>query len=548
MPIEMRSYVELKDVFPDQEVSLGLLAECLGALPLDLVLEMCARANQIASSQSMLSMIDRQRELAGRILSPEALERLKHATQRTKDGDLHKTTLFFRAQLLELTRWALLFCDQETPPLEGEWTQTEKDLFVQAALICSWLSEVKVRAVLQDNEDVDALKDSPLVVFRQALDAGLAGVDPWRVVGRGKRLFLEYLPKHYPDLDSDFREATGVSPLEYMTAAGALVSMHLQLENTMVLSDAVTLGHATDYAAVYSTYQAHQIWNIDDLRERLWPGGRAPNSFDDASGFSLKPLRERPIIALDDGRGIIPDPLLLADSYMVGPLFQLLNQRDSNEVFGHFGDAFEEYAGDILADVFPSGFGLHKFLHRDVVLPDADGREFQIDACLDYVDQLVLLEAKAVFISDKIVVECNETDFRAELREKYLYGERPVGIGQLARAIRSLAAGAWQGIDQNSRPQLVYPVLLVYDRLLQEPLVTSFFADLLVEELDASQVQSSWQWETDGFRFAPLTILTIDDLENLESSPGIDILDLLSHMIRMLPSKRTLNRIPESSR
>jgi len=56
MPIEMGSYVELKDVSPDQEVSLDLLAECLGALPLDLVLEMCARANQIASGPAAIWM------------------------------------------------------------------------------------------------------------------------------------------------------------------------------------------------------------------------------------------------------------------------------------------------------------------------------------------------------------------------------------------------------------------------------------------------------------------------------------------------------------
>jgi hypothetical protein len=128
---------------------------------------------------------------------------------------------------------------------------------------------------------------------------------------------------------------------------------------------------------------------------------------------------------MDDGRGVIPDPLLLADSFMVGPLFQLLEKRDANEVFGHFGDAFEEYAGDILAEMFPTGAGLHEPLHRRVFLPDVNEQEFEIDACLDYVDQLVLIETKAVFIPDKIVVECDESAFRAILREKYLYGERP---------------------------------------------------------------------------------------------------------------------------
>jgi hypothetical protein len=537
MPANIGSYVELGDLFPGEECSVENLRDCLAPLPLNLVLVMCTRANQVLSGPRRLTRLDRQRSLANTLLTAETGARLNEVARTRDENDPEKTAFLTRKGLLELVRWALLLCDPNTPPLEGKWTQTEKDLFTKAALICSWASETRIRAVLEENADFEALKDIALVFFRTALDAGMSGVDPWRVVGRGKKLFLEYLPKHYPDLDSDFREATGVSPLEYMTAAGALISMHLQLENTMVLSDAITLGHDTEYAAVFKAYQAHQIWKLDDLRERLWPGNRPPNFFDAASGFSLRPLRERPIIALDDGRGVIPDPLLLADSYMVGPLFQLLGVRDANEVFGHFGDAFEEYAGDILDEVFPAGVGLHRILYRDVALPDADGRKFQIDACLDYVDQLVLLEAKAVFIPDAIVVECDETAFQAELRKKYLYWERPVGVGQLARAIRSLAAGRWKGLDPSSCLRLVYPVLVVHDRLLQEPLVTSFLADLLVGKLDASQAPGSWQWETNGLRFAPLTILTIDDLENLESSPGIDFLDLLQSYSSDVPKR-----------
>jgi hypothetical protein len=243
------------------------------------------------------------------------------------------------------------------------------------------------------------------------------------------------------------------------------------------------------------------------------------------------------MIALSDGRGVIPDSILLADSVTVGSLFHLLSVRNENEVFGKFGDAFEEYAGDVLSKMFPVGTGLHQTLHRKVLYPDVDGQKFEIDACLDYVDQLVLLEAKAVFIPDKSVVECNEAAFRAELRKKYFYGERPVGVGQLARAIRSLANRAWRGLNPNAGLRLVYPVLVVHDRLLQEPFVTKFLADLLTAELGASRVYGAWQWQVYGFRFAPLTILTIDDLENLGSSPGIDFLDLLQSYSADVPKR-----------
>ena len=537
MPVNIGSYVELGDLFPGEECSLENLKFCLSSLPLNRVLVMCSRANQVLCGPGKQSRLDRQRSLANTLLTAEIGARLNEIVRIRDAGDPGKTAFLTRKGLLELVRWALLLCDPKIPPLEGEWTQTDKDLFTKAALICSWASETRIRAVLEESADIERLRDVALVFFRTALDAGMSGVDPWRVVGRGKKLFLEYLPKHYPDLDRDFREATGVSALEYMTAAGALISIHLQPSNMMVLSDAVTLGHDTKYAAVYSAYQACQIWNIDDLRRRLWPGGRMPNSFDEVPGFSLKPLRERPIIAMDDGRGVIPDPLLLADSLMIGPLFQLLGTRKANEVFGAFGDAFEDYAGDILSQMFPTGTGLHQTLYRKIPCVDADGLKLEIDACLDYIDRLVVLEAKAVFIPDQSVIDCDEARFRALLKEKYLYGERLVGVGQLARIIRSLATGKWQGLDPNLSLRLLYPVLVVHDRLLQEPLVTAFLADLLVEELGASQVPGSWQWETNGFRFAPLTILTIDDLENLESSPGIDFLDLLQSYSADVPKR-----------
>ena len=529
MPVEIVSYVELEDVFPGKECTVEYLSQCLGALPVDLVLEMCARANQIVSGPSNLSPMERQRKLADGILSPEALENLKRATQRTAAGDLPKRLLFNRRQLLELTRWALLLCDADAPPLGRCWNQDEKDMFVQAALICSWLSEERIRAVLAENHSIEALKDIALVFFRQALDAGLTGVDPSRVVGRGRKLFLDYLPKHFPDLDHRFLTATGLSPLEYMTAAGALVGMHLQLENTMIMTDAVTLGHDTEYAAVYKTYQDLQVWTRDDLRARWWPGLRIPDSLDQIPGLSLRPLRDKPAIALGDGRGVIPDSILLADSVTAGPLFYLLRVANENEVFGRFGNAVEEYVRDLLASRYGKTSSLHQVLHSNVMVasPPGEGGEFELDACLDYVDQLVLIETKAVFIPDDSIIEFDEAKFREVLREKYLQGERPVGIRQLARAIRSLSRRAWQGPSPDVPLQLVYPVLVVHDRLLQEPMVSRYFADLLVQELGASRVPCSWQWEIDGLRFAPLTIMTLDDLENLENSPGIDIVDLL---------------------
>jgi hypothetical protein len=539
MPAEVSVYVELSDLVPRQKCTLAHLAECLGALPLNSALLMCARANQIISGPGTASRMDRQRKLANSLLSTEAGQRLNRVVRARSAGDPAKTFLFFRAQLLELVRWVLLLCNDETVPAGFSWTQTEKELFVQAALICSRISEAKVLATLRDNVSVPALKDIALVFFRAALDASLIAPDPYRVFGRGQQLFLEYLPKHYPNLDENFRQATGMSVFEYMTTAGVLAAMHLQLNNSMILRDAVTLGSDTKYADTYRAYQELQVWDIEELRERLWPGRQIPPSFDEIPPFDLKPLREKPIIALDDGRGVIPDPVLLADSILVGPVFHLARVRNANYVFGQFGDAFEEYVCDILERMFPRGAGLHQRLYRNVPAEDAQGRTLQIDACLDYVDRLVLIEANSVFIRDASVVACDEIAFRAELEKKYLKGEREVVIGQLARTICSLAGGSWPGPGSPGEVNLVYPVAIVHDRLLQEPVVTKQLAEMLISESGATRVASSWQWEVNGLRCAPLTILTIDDLENLEYSiQNVALMDLLEAYSSRAPERR----------
>lgn len=534
MPTEIVSYVELEDLFPGRECSIAYLSECLGALPLDLVLEMCARANQIASGPSDLSLLDRQRKLASGILSQEALGNLKSATLRGEPEAPKKAILFFRTQLLELVRWALLLCD--APPLGRPWNQDEKDLFIQAALICSSLTESTMRSVLAD-AGVDDLVDFAMVFFRGALSASLSGVDAWRVVGRGCELFLKYLPKHYPEFESDFEHATALSVMEYLTAAGTLVALHLQSEDEGILSDAVTLGRGTDYERQYAAYQSLQICTADELRTQLWPQRILPSGTDDIQPLNLRPFREKPIIALQDGRGAIFDPILLADSVSIGPLFRVLGNREPNEVFGKFGDAFEEYAGDVLSRVFPSGERLHQCFHRDVPYKDVDGRDAQLDVCLDYVNQLVLIEAKGIFLPDKYVIECDEAAYKNALANRYLLGDRPVGVGQLARVIRALSQHTWSGPSPNSEVQLIYPVLLVHDRLLQDPLSTKHLAGLLISELGATRVRGSWQWEYNGIRFAPLTISTIDDLENLEHSHGIDILSLLRSYSADVPER-----------
>ncbi len=531
------AYVEVADLFPERRNSLEDLADCLGQLDLDATLVLCAQANGILAGPTEADRLERQKMLANSLLSAEAGRRLNRVAWRRAPRAPAATAFLTRSGVLELLRWALLLCRRGCAERHA-FSPAEKELFAQAAMICAWLSEVPMRRVLDQHPAGDALKSIALVFYRSAMDAGMECVEPYRAIGRGKQLLLDYLPRHYPQLGADFNDAMGV-PLEaYLTAAGALVGMHLQLDHATVLADAVHLGCETEYRDIYEQYRTRQIWSIDGLTERLWPSQRVPRSPEEAPGYSLKPLRERSIIRLEDGRGVVSDPILLAESFMVGPLFRLLRVRNENEVFGHFGEAFEDYVIDILRRRFPAGEGLHQVFHPDVTYCDANGNEAQIDGCLDYVNRLVLVEAKAVFLPDESVVRCDEAAFKRALKEKYLCDERPVGVGQLARAVRALAAGTWRGPSNAGHLLCVHPVMVVHDRLLQAPFSPEYLADLLVGTLNAKPVAGSWQWEVGEVRLAPLTIIVIDDLENLESSVDIDLLHLLEAYSADEPTRR----------
>jgi hypothetical protein len=218
-----------------------------------------------------------------------------------------------------------------------------------------------------------------------------------------------------------------------------------------------------------------------------------------------------------NGHAVILDPVFFGEKISVGPLFHLLPGGNANKVFGAFGKAFEDYANGILRRMYPDRPVLASRLRCGVEARDSGGRDFEIDAVLDYVPQAVVFEQKAAWLRDEVVLGDIEI-WIEQIRSRYGISstrtggkkERPKGVAQLAQIVRRIIdgnGGAAQPIFDGV--SAIHPVLLVHDTRLNAPAYGTFL-DAEFRRLLGSDPKDK--------RVMPMVIMTIDDLENLESS------------------------------
>ncbi len=158
-----------------------------------------------------------------------------------------------------------------------------------------------------------------------------------------------------------------------------------------------TVASATAYKEIFSQYLAGKSQSPEALAVALW---------DDFGEGGYRGLRERPILVLRDGWAAILDATFFSEKISIGPLFHVLRRHGAraNEIFGAFGLAFEDYSNSILRRMYPEGNGLASRLRFPVRGIDRDGRDFEMDAVLNDVMQVVVFEEKAVWLKDEIVL------------------------------------------------------------------------------------------------------------------------------------------------
>ena len=548
-------FIPPETAFPDLAATKETLKDLLSDLDVDEVLFTAARLNLILTEQirdENTPWWQRQRrlqsELASSILPPEALDRVDSyvRSERIHAGNW---VIFHRGQLIEFMRWAALYCRIVNEPENRTLDEVgRKEKFAKALLIASALWDKRVyQGRLKKLDTLSRTRDQLLDRFRESFSETTLGPDLTKAYVRSRAIWSRFLAAR-PEFAEEFKRAGALSIEDYFGVFLVVLLRSLGLGADM--SSRVAANR------VFSESDLAQSppWFIDAIRKFLNIEGQEVDvlagkikALGDVPSPTLRLLRRAPILRSRFGTSIAADATLLSEKITAGPLFLVLTDENANDLFRIFGQAYEDFCNDILEGIYPyRSTLLAKRFFRNWKGTDAAGNDVELaDACLCEASSLILFESKGVWLPDS--ASANPEQYQAGLRERYARVARgkgkgrvnPKGTEQLSRTIQNLSSGVWRpkdfAIDQVTD---IYPVLLSYDYRLDAPLTPYFLAREFARGLGEEEAVEPRVIQVSRFRVAPLITMTLDDLEDLESSlENFSLCELLREFSQNYPDR-----------
>ena len=533
-------FVPVSAIFPEVTSDFATFCSLVRSLSRTDTLFWCARLNLILSNPQNRNWISKQNYAIRHFFDDEQIARLNGFA--AEHGGADGVAVFLRAQFLEMIRWVCLLTEDHANDGETFEDPDVRRRFVQAALIASdiWGTRIYEGKILSTGNVPEARRRA-MAAVRQGVSSNASATELMQQLARGISIYRDSFRNAYPAAETEFHSATGISLDQYLTCICgiAIHFMNITPENAAQTPggfqpDTLGTNLVPEMAHALKRCIALESQTADELRAALWNGKSHLDELTETEPFDYKPLRERPILTTPDGRAIILDPVFFSEKTSVGPLFTIVKAvatsgRDFKPVFVAFGAAFEAYVNGLLRAMYPSASP--PLQDRLICNPHAvlgkDDVEFA-DACMFDAAEAVLFEAKGVFVREDSTQGDNIDAYLNELRKKYgaSAGSREKrhdrlvkGAAQLARSIRRLAAGELTPAGPDwQRVRSIYPVLVVYDVSLGSPGHAEFFEEEFARALDADDVGPSGYMQKGPLAIAPLTVMTIEDLENLESS------------------------------
>jgi hypothetical protein len=505
--------------FPGVSADRETLRSVLEPLDLTDILFVAARLNLILSDKvnsepEVHWSIRHQNTQSALVLSFFDEEQVKRIDAYIKQNKASpgEWQVFFRGQLLELIRQACVFCSEQPEARMIEADSVQRSGFGKAALIASELwSERIYQGRFSGPGDLEDRRHALLGPFRQSHTETALGPDLPRAFVRGKRLIRELLIEEFSDFEKLFESRTRLSLNEYYKWLLVVLTQSLgftsppgtpRVQVAREMNVDRFCDDASQFRETFRRFVDCESQTVDQLRTALRDADRP---------YDLNVLRRRPILVGKNGRAIALDPVVLAEKACVGPLFHVADNR----AFNAFGVAVERYGQELLRSIYPSGAGaLYDRLKCPLAGRDEKGRPIQLaDAFLSGGPECTFFEIKGRWLRDDMLAGAPE-QYQGHIREKY---SGKVGVGQLARNISKLAKEEWKAVASDvSSVEITFPVMVVYDDRLDAPLHPRFLAIEFAKQLyaeDALRHVHVGKWT-----IAPLTTMTIDDLEVLEGS------------------------------
>jgi hypothetical protein len=525
-------FLTLEAVYPDQTSSIELLKSLLEQVNKSEVITTCSRLNLIVSdhlNDGTGSWLERhlrkQLKLVASLFDPQVFSQIEVFVRQYPS-----CAIFFRGQLLELIRWAALFAQDGESRDEMAADLQKRYTFAKALLTVNSLWERRVyRDEFRTEGDLTSRRLRLLPRCRRSISETAKGPDLTQAFVRGRSIIYDRVCGLRTDFPESFHLSTGFTLDEFYSCLLPIVLRSLAID-TQTGTDPM-FAHRLfnpdetipNLQAPFSRMMELHSQNAGELTASIWEGKEAPTESDFAA-FEHRVIRDKPIFRLRDDLAIVMDPVFLGEMVTAGPLFMV---QDVDQALRVFGAAFEDHCSQLLTNMYPDRPGLScRFRPSPMGIADSGNQVQLADGLLDCGDRSILIESKAVWIrEDKI--ESSPEEYIAFLRKKYgvsiIERDRDrlqkKGVAQLANSIRKLVDGNWKPDQGVSIRDHIAPVLLVYDCLIDAPLHPWFLGREFAMLLDPSI--NNWKGEPiqiGRFVISNLVVITIDDLEALESS------------------------------
>lgn len=538
-------FIPYEEIYEDGLANIDLLKQAINSLSRTDTLFWCARMNLILADPN-LDDKSKQQCILHLFFNPEQIQKVNEFVE--SHGDADHVLVAHRGTVLELIRWACIFCSDH--PNDGTtFNKPEiREIFARTLLMANDIWGKKVYGETPfAGDSLEDKRRSALASFRRAIAETSFYPRPMETLARGLILFQDYMPRHFDAFLSQFQRISGMGLKEYYLCICTIMAHYMnsetksgvgKKENTGIFNLDTIRKSAPHVGDLFQKYFSIESLSPDDLKTAL---RRKPPK--DGVGFEseydFKSIRERPILRAVDGRMIILDPVFFSERASVGPLFQLLRDENNNNLFSAFGYAFEDYVGGSFRRIYPdSEPSLAKRLHRDV-RESRDGGIQIADFILDDVVDIVLIETKAVWIRDAEITPNEPEKLIQHLRAKYGGVDKEKGYKQLAKTIDKIASSEWSPVAIDVlRAKRIFPVLLVHDHLLDAPVFGHILAEEFRDHLKPDSVNPSGWLVKGSYNVAPLIVMTIDDLESLESSlQKFRLVDLLTEYSKQCPDR-----------
>ena len=467
----------------------------------------CARLNLLDADPS-LDVRTKQQQFLEIFFLPNQIEAVNRFAET--HGGTDNVIAMNRGAVLELIRWICLLChDHAEDGVTFEKPQARED-FTRALLMANefWAQRVYGDAPFEGTS-IDEKRENALAPIRHSLSETRHHQRVYEAVARGKVTFGQIFSEYRADFFSEFFDNTGLAVDEYYLCLCVLVAHCLNSEAKSGVGGKnnpgiFTLKNISDPAphmeGLFGRFLRLLSVTSEELAEAFWSDNPVePVGFE--YNYSLLPLRQRPILRAGDGRMIILDPACFIEKASVGPLFNLSIKAKEDNRLSEFGQAFEDYVGSVLQRIYPDpGPYLAKRLHSNVREVKKPGEIQVADFIVDDVSNIVVIEAKAVWLKDEKIRD--PMAFVEHLRSRYGADQRPVGCRQLARNVSKIASREWYPLGvELTDVRRVFPVLLVHDELLDAPVFGHFLAKEFSHSLKADSMDGSgWSKEISGWR------------------------------------------------